>query len=391
MKIGLVAGEASGDLLGAGLIRALRARVPDATFEGVAGCAMVDAGCSQWEDSEALAVMGLVEPLREIPRLLMLRRSLVRRWRASPPDVFVGIDAPDFNFGLEKKLRRSGIRTVHYVSPSIWAWRAGRIKTVRKAADRVLCILPFEKAIYDRHGIDAVFVGHPKADSLPTDIDTDAARQLLNLEGHRVVTVMPGSRSSEVSRLGPLFASAASILADADDNVRFITPAASPKLRLMIDKQLGFAGVAERFTVTDGGSIEAMAAADVVLLASGTAALESALLGKPMVAAYCVAKTTAWIFRTLKLLKTEYLTLPNLLTETPLVPEFVQEAATPEALAREVAALLGDTARREAIASQFATLRSDLALGADDRAAAAVIDLVKQRERPALKRVPAGP
>ena len=378
MKIGLVAGEASGDLLGAGLIRALRERIPDATFEGVAGPAMVDAGCSQWEEADALAVMGLIEPLREIPRLLMLRWSLVRRWRESPPDVFVGIDAPDFNLGLEKKLRRSGIRTIHYVSPSIWAWRAGRIKTVRKAADRVLCILPFEKAIYDRHGIDAVFVGHPKADTLPTDIDTDSARQLLNLKGHRVVTVMPGSRSSEVSRLGPLFASAASILAAADDNIRFITPVASPKLRLMIDKQLSFAGVAERFKVTDGGSIQAMAAADVVLLASGTAALESALLGKPMVAAYCVAKTTAWIFRTLKLLKTEYLTLPNLLTETPLVPEFVQEAATPEALAREVAALLADTARREAIASQFATLRSELALGADDRAAAAVIDLVKQ-------------
>ena len=165
MRIALVAGEASGDLLGAGLIRAIRARIPDAKFEGVAGPAMIEAGCVRIEDAEVLAVMGLIEPLAEIPKLLKLRRSLTRRWQKSPPDVFVGIDAPDFNFGLEKALRKSGIRTVHYVSPSIWAWRAGRIKTVKEAADRVLCILPFEKALYDEHGIDAVFVGHPKADS----------------------------------------------------------------------------------------------------------------------------------------------------------------------------------------------------------------------------------
>lgn len=377
MKIALVAGEASGDLLGAGLISALRKRVPDAKIEGVAGPAMMAAGCSRLADAEALAVMGLIEPLAEIPRLLRLRSSLVRRWRAAPPDVFVGIDAPDFNFGLEKRLRRAGIRTVHYVSPTVWAWRAGRINTVRQAADVVLCILPFEKAIYDEHGISAVFVGHPKADSIPTDIDVASARQMFGIAGGPVVAVLPGSRDTEVSRLGPLFAAAARRLADADSAITFIVPAATPGLRKIIEAQLAEAGVAERFTITDGDSIEVMAAADIVLLASGTAALESALLCKPTVAAYCVAPLTAAIVRMFKLLKLDYVTMPNMLTETPLIPEFIQEAATPDALAAAVRALLDDPDRRQYITQQFAALREKLAIGANERAAEAVLELAK--------------
>ena len=378
MKIAMVAGEASGDLLGAGLIRAIRERVPGAVFEGVAGPEMIEAGCARLEDAETLAVMGLIEPLREIPRLLRLRRSLIQRWRDSPPDVFVGIDAPDFNFGLEKKLRRSGIRTVHYVSPSIWAWRAGRINTVREAADRVLCILPFEKPIYDENGVDAVFIGHPKADTIPSFVDVESARQVLGLDEGQVVAVLPGSRDSEVSRLGPLFAAASARLARRDERLHFVTPAATPKLRAMIEAQLEQAGVSERFTITDGGSIDAMAAADVVLLASGTAALEAALLGKQTVAAYRVAALTALLVRLLGLLKLEYFTIPNLLTETPLVPEFIQEAATPEALAEAVAALLADPDRRLAITRRFNELRSTLALGADARAARAVLEVANQ-------------
>ncbi len=376
MKIGLVAGEASGDLLGAGLITAIRARVPDATFEGVAGPAMLAAGCTRWEDAEALAVFGLIEPLKEIPRLLKLRRSLVRRWRASPPDVFVGIDAPDFNLGLEKALRKSGIRTVHYVSPSIWVWRAGRIETVRKAADRVLCILPFEKTIYDEHGIDAVFVGHPKADSLPTDIDAGSKRDALGLANGLLVAVLPGSRTGEVSRLGPHFAAAAAIIAQQRNDVHFVTPIASPKLRPIFAAQLADAGVADRFVLIDGDSIDVMSAADVVLLASGTAALESALLGKPTVAAYAIAKLSAVIVRLIGL-QNKYFTIPNLLTEAPLIAEFIQEDVTPEAMAGAVLALLDDPARREEIRRQFATLRTELALGADDCAADAVIELAK--------------
>jgi lipid-A-disaccharide synthase len=375
MKIGLVAGETSGDLLGAGLIRAIRSRYPHAVFEGIAGPEMVAAGCDLLGDASELAVFGLIEPITHIPRLLKLRRSLIRRWRDSPPDVFVGIDAPDFNFGLEKALRKSEIATVHYVSPSIWAWRAGRIKTVRKAADRVLCILPFEKSIYDDHGIDAVFVGHPKADSLPTDIDVVSARATLGLDEGPLVAVLPGSRGSELSRLGPHFVATAAILAKQRPSVRFVTPIASPGLRPVFEAQIAAAGLTDRFHVVDGDSIRVMSASDIVLLASGTAALESALLGKPTVAAYQVAKTTAFIARLIGI-HSEYFTIPNLLTEAPLIPEFIQEDMIPQAMADAVAALLDDAERCEEIARQFATLRNELALDSDQRAADAVIELI---------------
>jgi lipid-A-disaccharide synthase len=378
MRVALVAGEASGDLLGAGLIRAIRSKVPSALFEGVAGPTMVAAGCHQLEESEALAVMGLIEPLTEIPRLLRLRRSLVRRWRESPPDVFVGIDAPDFNFGLEKALKKAAIPTVHYVSPSIWAWRAGRIETIRKSTDRVLCILPFEKKIFDEQGIDAVFVGHPKADSLATDIDSESARRILDLEGRTVVAILPGSRNSEVARLGPIFVSAAAKLAAEDPNLRFVTPIATPKLRSLIEQQVAAAGVADLFTLIDGDSIEAMSAAHVVLLASGTAALESALLCKPTVAAYRIAEVSARIIDIFNLIKTPYFTLPNLLTEEAMVPELIQWEVTAEAVAAEVSKMLNDPERQATISERFAKLHTELALDADQRAADAVIDLANR-------------
>lgn len=381
MRVALVAGESSGDLLGAGLIREIRARIPTATFEGIAGPAMIAAGCERLADSESLAVMGLIEPLTEIPGLWRLRRSLIRRWRESPPDVFVGIDAPDFNFGLEKALRKSGIRTAHYVSPSIWAWRSGRIKTIRKASDRVLCILPFEKKIFDEQGIDAVFVGHPKADQLSNGIDAAAARDRLGIGAGPLVAVLPGSRKSEVDRLGPIFVSAAAILASGDERLRFVTPIATPRLRPLIEQQIAAAGMQDRFTLFDGDSLQAMAAADVVLLASGTAALESALLCKPTVAAYRIGEISARILQFFGLIKASYFTLPNLLTEQPLVPELIQWAVTPEAVAQEVAMLLNDDDRQHAIRKRFARLRSELALDADQRAADAVIDLATYNEQ----------
>ncbi len=376
MKIGLVAGESSGDLLGAGLIRALRERVPGATFEGVAGPAMAAAGCEQWEPSESLAVMGLVEPLVHVPRLLRLRRALVRRWLAAPPDVFIGIDAPDFNLGLEKKLRKRGIRTVHYVSPSVWAWRAGRVHTVRKAADKVLCILPFEKALYDECGVDAVFVGHPKADSLPASVDSASARQALGITAPEVVAVLPGSRHGEVTRLGSILADAAAKLAAARPDIGFVTPVATPALRPLIERQLEDANVTDRFTLLDGNSETAMMAADVVLLASGTAALESALLSKPTIAVYRLARLTHAIAIGMRLVKLTHYTLPNLLTREPLVPEFMQKNATPAAIAGAVAGMLDDPERRRFIAGEFAKLRQELALNANQRAADAVLDLM---------------
>ena len=379
LRVGLVAGESSGDLLGAGLIKAVRQRVPDAVFEGVAGPEMIAAGCDRWADSDELAVMGVVEPLKHLPRLLRLRRSLIARWREAPPDVFVGIDAPDFNLGLEAALKASGIRTMHYVSPSIWAWRAGRIKKIRKAADCVMCILPFEPALYEDHGIDAVFVGHPKADLLSPDIDVPAVRGELGLPADRpVIAMLPGSRSSEVTRLAPIFAAAASIIAAREQHVHFVTPVATPKLRPLIEASLQQHAVADRFTLVDGRSVEAMSAADFVLLASGTAALESALLGKPTVAAYRVAAFTAWLVKTFRLLKVARFTLPNLLTGEALVPEFIQGEAQPDAIAGAVIDLLNDPGRCAAIRERFAKLQAGLAMNSDARAADALISLNEQ-------------
>ena len=322
--------------------------------------------------------MGLIEPLRHIPRLLRLRRGLARRWSASPPDVFIGIDAPDFNLGLEKKLRKAGIRTAHYVSPSIWAWRAGRAKKVRKAADTVLCILPFEPPLYEALGVNAVFVGHPKASEAPEVVDTAAARAQLGVTTDEIVTVMPGSRGGEVQRLGATLAEAAAAIARQRPAARFVTPLAAPKLRPLFEAQLAAAGIADRFTLLDGSSQTAMSAADVVLQASGTAVLEAALLRKPAVAAYRVAPFTYWLAKHVFRIRLAHFTLPNLLTEEPLVPEYMQNDAQPGPIAEAVVALLDDPARRRAISERFDRLRQELALDADQRAAAAVMALARQ-------------
>ena len=378
MKIGLVAGETSGDLLGAGLMRELRALSPDVVFEGVAGPAMLAEGCDQWYPSETLAVMGLVEPLAHIPRLLRLRKELVERWRASPPDAFVGIDAPDFNLGLETMLRQSGIKTAHYVSPSVWAWRPGRVKKVARAADTLLCILPFEKALYDSFDVNTVFVGHPKADQAPPVEDSESARRKLGLDADPIVAILPGSRAGEVARLGPILADAAKLILNSHAGIRFVTPIATPALRPLIERQAEQAGVADRFVLVDGDSRTVMMAADVVLLASGTAALESALLGKPTVAVYRLAATSYALLKGLRLLRLTHYTLPNLLTESPLVPEFMQGAAKPGAIAAAVDDLLNDPQRRRFISGEFAKLKNELALNADQRAAEAIFELAQQ-------------
>jgi len=378
VRIALVAGETSGDLLGAGLIRALQKQNPDIEFEGVAGPEMQAAGCRALEQADALAVMGLIEPLKHIPRLLRLRHSLVRRWTASPPDVFVGIDAPDFNLGLESRLRSQGVKTVHYVSPSVWAWRQGRVKKIAKAADSVLCLLPFEKSFYDKHDVSAEFVGHPMADRTPADPDTMQAREKLGIDASMVLAVLPGSRHGEVARLGPVFAQTCSSLAKTHPQLLFVAPMATPRLHELFSAQLDAAGVLDRFVLTHGDAEIVITAADVVLLASGTASLQTALLKKPMVGAYKLAALTYAIVMGLKLIKVPYFTLPNLLTEEPLVAEFLQDAAHPEALATAVNELLTDADRRTQIAQKFGALRSALAQGADERAAKAVMSVVQQ-------------
>ncbi len=371
----MVVGEVSGDQLGAGLIRALKARNPGVRVEGVAGPAMREAGCDVWEDADTLAVMGLVEPVKVLPRLLRLRRSLVKRWAEDPPDIFVGIDAPDFNLGLEKALRSRGITTVHFVSPTVWAWRQGRVRKVAKAVDLVLCIFPFEEDFYKAHDVAAEFIGHPLADSVDTDIDSAAMRRQLGLTAPRVIAVMPGSRRNEIARLGPVFAKACGLLIDRYPDLQFVAPMVSPTLREAFKVQIDAAGMGDHIKLIDGNAEAAIVAADVVLLASGTASLQTALYGRPMVAAYKLSPLTYLMHRLFKLVKVKYFAMPNLLTDEPMVPEFLQDDATPEALSAAIAELLDDPERRAVIESRFVALRAELTRGAQQRAAKAILDL----------------
>ena len=380
VRIGLIAGEASGDLLAAGLIEAIRVRRPDATFEGVAGPAMLAAGCERLAAADELAVMGFVEPLKRLLPLLRLRRGLVGHWRRDPPDVFVGVDAPDFNLSVEKRLRAAGIPTVHYVSPTVWAWRRGRLRTIRQAAGRVLCLFPFEERFLIERGVNAVFVGHPKAHELAGHYDPAAIRRQLGLPASGCyVAVLPGSRRSEVGLLAAAFAGAAALLAAQDDLVRFLVPLAAPHLEAPVRRALAQAGVASCTTLYHGSSLNVMRAADVILQASGTATLEAALLGKPAVAAYRAAPLTAWLIRTFGLLKVDFITMPNLLLGERVIPEFVQEAATAENLAAAVRELLADPERRRSIRARFETLRKALAVDSDSRAADAVLAMSARR------------
>ena len=377
LRVGLVAGEHSGDLLGAGLVHAIRRRYPDARFAGVAGPAMQAAGVEGWAPMERLSVMGLAEVLRHLPGLLRLRRTLLHGFEAWRPQVVVGIDSPDFNLGLEERLRAPGLRTVHYVSPSIWAWRAGRVKKIARAADEVLCLLPFEPALYAAHGVAARFVGHPMADAIPPDAGPAEARAALGLAAEsgegELIALLPGSRLGEVERLGGEFLAAAALLSERRPGLRFIAPMASAAIRerfaaLQAERAPGLA-----LQLVDGRAREAMAAADLVLLASGTATLEAALLRRPMVVAYRVAPATAAIVKGLGLMKTERFALPNLLAGEDLVPELIQEAVTPARIAAEMKALLDDAPRRAAMQRRFAALHGTLRQDADRRAAEAVL------------------
>jgi len=367
MRIALVAGEASGDLLGADLLAALRERFPDATFGGIGGSRMRAAGLDAWWDCDELAVMGLAEVLRHLPRLLRLRRDLVARLLAWRPDVYVGIDAPDFNLGVERRLKDRGIRTVHFVSPSVWAWREGRAAKIGRSADCVLCLFPMEPPIYARHGVDARFVGHPLADRFPLDPDRAAARDALGLAHDApVLAVLPGSRLGEIGRLGATFADAAARVAAALPGLQAIAPMANDACRAAFAPVAAAAMPALR--LVDGRAHEAMVAADVLLLASGTAALEGMLAKRPMVVGYRIAPLTHWIVRTFGLMRTDRYALPNVLAGEDLAPELMQDECTPERLADAVLRWFRDPAAVAALAPRYRdlhlALRRDAAAGA---------------------------
>lgn len=362
----MVAGEASGDQLGAHLVSALKEHFPDARFVGVGGPRMVAEGFAPWHDIEALSVMGFAEVLRHLPRLMALRHHLVQRLRSLQPDVFIGIDAPDFNLGLERKLKQAGIPTVHYVSPSIWAWRENRAEKIGRSVDRVLCLFPMEPAIYARHDIDARFVGHPLATRFPMVSDRAAAREALDLsQEHPVLAVLPGSRRSEIERLGQIFLDAAQRVAAAMPGIRIVVPAANATCRNMLERMAASLSDTPPI-ILDGRAHQAMQAADVILLASGTATLEAMLVKRPMVVGYRVAPTSYRIARLLRMLKTDIYALPNILAradnpQAPLpAPECMQDDCTADKLAEAVLALLRDPQRRGDVIATFENLHRKL-------------------------------
>lgn len=376
---GLVAGEASGDNLGGPLIRALADRLPGARFYGVAGPRMTESGCAEWYPADALAVMGLAEILRHLPRLLRLRRELLAGFERAAPDAFIGIDSPEFNLRLAAALKRRGIPTVQYVSPQVWAWRQGRVRTIGRAVDLVLCVLPFETAFYESHAVRAVFVGHPLADRVPLQSDALAARAALGLPAvGEVLAVLPGSRRGEVTRLGPPFAGTLAWLHARRPGLRFVAPMANAAAREAFEQALREQAPGVEVCLLDGRAQEALASSDAVLVASGTATLEATLVKRPMVVAYRVAPLTGWLLRDLKLVKTEFFSQPNLLAGRRLVPEYFQEQVRPEILGPAVIEQL-ERPDRATLVAEFERIHAGLRRDASERAAEAILELLAER------------
>ena len=374
----MVAGEASGDTLGADLIHALRRLSPDAEFFGVAGPKMQAAGCEVWEPAESLAVMGLFEIVRDLPRLLRLRARIRASFLAAKPDVFVGIDAPEFNLRLARDLRSAGIKTVQYVSPQVWAWRQSRARSIHESVDLVLCVLPFEKRFYDEHGMRAEFVGHPLADAIPMTVDRSSARRVLNMDANaRVVALLPGSRRGEVARLAGDFAATARWLAAQRPRLKFIAPMASAATREIFAEALARHAPGLDVQLIDRQSQTALIAADVVLVASGTASLEAALCKRPMVVVYRFGAMTAWILRRLNLVKVKFFAQPNLLADRRVVGEYFQEEIVPESVGAELLMWLEDGDRRSALEREFSRIHAGLRRDAGTLAAQAVVALLK--------------
>lgn len=370
--VALVAGEASGDILGSGLMRALKVRHPDVRFIGVGGPLMEAEGLVSSFPMERLAVMGLVEVLGRLRELLKRRKALVADLIAQRPDVFIGIDAPDFNLDIELKLRRAGIKTVHYVSPSVWAWRQKRVLKIREGCDLMLTLLPFEARFYEEQGVPVRFVGHPLADTIALSADREAARAELGLGDGPVVALMPGSRGGEVGRLGALFLDTARLLVERVPNLRFVVPCANAARRAQLEQML--AGRELPVTLLNGRSHQALAACDAVLIASGTATLEALLYKRPMVVAYRLSPVTFWILK--RMVKSPYVSLPNLLAQRMLVPELLQDAATEQALAQALLPLLADGRGQT---EHFEQIHHSLRRDASNQAADAVLALVEER------------
>ena len=378
--IAIIAGEVSGDILGAGLIHALKARYPNAKFIGIGGERMIAEGFETLFDMEELSVMGLVEVLKHLPRLLKIRCSIIEQLSALKPDVFIGIDAPDFNLDVELKLKQRGIKTIHYVSPSVWAWRQKRVYKIAAATDLVLAFLPFEKAFYDRFNVPCRFIGHTMADAIPLKPNRDDACQLLNLDpAQRYVAMLVGSRGSEVEFLSEPFLQTAQLLHQRYPDVKFLVPLINQKRRQQFEQIKQRVAPELDMILLDGNARAAMITAEATLLASGTAALEAMLCKSPMVVGYRMKPFTYFLAK--RLVKTKYVSLPNLLADEMLVPELIQEDCNPTNLAEKLSQYLSEdksaVQTRHVLLQRFAELHQMIQCNADQQAAQAVIDLLE--------------
>jgi lipid-A-disaccharide synthase len=380
LRVGLLAGEASGDTLGADLINALRRRVPDARFFGVAGPKMQAAGCEVWEPAESFAVMGLFDVLRDLPRLAKLLARIKRMFLGERPDVFIGIDAPDTNLRVARTLHAAGIPTVQYVSPQVWAWRQGRARSMQESVDLVLCLLPFEKRFYDEHGIHAEFVGHPLADAIPEQVDRAAARRALGLDADAsVIALLPGSRRGEVGRLAADFAATARWLQQQRPGLKFVAPMASAATRQIFSQAMAQRAPEVEIQLIEGQATTVLSAANVALVASGTASLETALCKRPMVVVYRLGALTGWLLTRFNLVKTKFFAQPNLLADRRVVGEYFQDQIIPESIGAELLMWLDDNERRTALEQEFSRIHADLRRGAGTRAAQAILQLLENR------------
>lgn len=380
----MIAGEASGDTLGEGLIQAIRRLCPDASFEGIGGPKMIAEGFNSFVPMERLSVMGFVEPLARLPELLRIKKNLETRFIASPPDVFVGIDSPAFNLRVEQVLHDAKIPTVHYVSPSVWAYDQKRIHKIAKATDLVLALFPFETPFYDQHKVPVRFVGHPLADAIAMDgggsDEQEAARTTLGVnEAGEYIALMPGSRRNEIARLGPVFIQTALRVRQRNPALQFLIPCANHERYTQVSDLLQDAGAGDGFHVFDGQSHAAMRAADMVLLASGTATLEAMLLKRPMVVAYSLSPLTYMLAS--RMLKVPYVSLPNLLAGERLVAEFLQYAVTVDNLSAEIERLMHDKQAHETLLSGYREIHEQIRCDADTQAAKAVLEIASKFAR----------
>ncbi|MBL4610128.1 MAG: lipid-A-disaccharide synthase [Pseudomonas sp.] len=380
LRIALVAGEASGDTLGAGLIRALKQAHPHSEFIGIGGPRMLAEGMQTRVPMERLSVMGLVEVLGRLRELLRIRKELVAWLLEQQPDVFIGIDAPDFTLGVERKLRDAGIATVHYVSPSVWAWREKRVLGIQKSTDLMLTLFPFEEDVYRKHQVAVRCVGHTLADEIPLQPDRAAARSALGIGAdEKLLALMPGSRNGELRKLGELFLQTAAWCHEREPGLRFVMPCANPERKQQMQQIMAESRITLPLVLLDGQAHQALAACDAVLIASGTATLEAMLFKRPMVVAYRMAGLTFKILK--RLVKVGHVSLPNLLAKREVVPEFLQDAATPEAMGPALLQLLAPTEERAETQATFMQLHEMLRRDADHAAAEAVLDLLRQKGR----------